>query len=83
MSASMSTPLKTVSHSSRRYAVWKASGSTLEYVEFMSREWSDYDREHGISVSDRAFSLVTYNQHQEAFSTWLEARHHHNGGING
>jgi|GEM_PF-5886520 hypothetical protein len=59
-------------HSVRRLAVWRRSGTGGDYIAWLSRQWAAYDAAHGIAVSDRVFSLVTYQQHQERFTAWLE-----------
>lgn len=59
-------------HSVRRLAVWRRSGTGGDYIAWLSRQWAAYDAAHGIAVSDRVFSLVTYSRHQEAFTDWLE-----------
>lgn len=59
-------------HSTRRHAAWQRSGTGADYIDWLSRQWSAYDRAHGITVNDRAFSLHTYSQHQDAFTAWLE-----------
>lgn len=59
-------------HSTRRLAVWQRSGAGIDYIAWLSRQWAAYDAAHGIAVSDRVFSLVTYSRHQEAFTDWLE-----------
>lgn len=59
-------------HSTRRHAAWRRASTGGDYIDWLSRQWAAYDRAHGITVNDRAFSLVTYNQHQDAFTAWLE-----------
>ena len=57
--------------STRRHAVWARIGCG-DYIDWLADQWAAYDRAHGISANDRAFSLVTYQQHQESFTAWLE-----------
>lgn len=61
-------------HLNRRHAVYQRSGSGCDFISFLAQQWEAYDRAHQISVHDRAFSLVTYAQHQDAFTAWLEGR---------
>lgn len=61
-------------HSTRRHAVWQQSGTGADFIDWLARQWAAYDHAHGITVNDRAFSLVTYAQHQDAFTAWLERR---------
>lgn len=62
-------------HSTRRLAAWQRAGSPGEYVEFLAAQWTAYDAEHNITVHDRAFSLVTYQQHQDRFTAYVESRY--------
>lgn len=58
-----------------RHEAWMAAGYPSEdFVSWLAQQWAAYDREHGITASDRVFSLVTYSQHQQAFTTWLLER---------
>lgn len=59
-------------HSARRVAAWQRCSTGGDYVDWLSRQWAAYDRAHGITANDRAFSLHTYSQHQDAFTAWLE-----------
>lgn len=59
-------------HSTRRLAAWQRSGTGGDYIAWLADQWAAYDAAHGITANDRAFSLVTYAQHQEAFTAWLE-----------
>lgn len=61
-------------HSARRVAAWQRSGTGGDYIAWLAEQWGAYDRAHGITANDRAFSLVTYAQHQDAFTDWLERR---------
>lgn len=61
-------------HRNLRHEAWQHAGCPADdYISWLADQWSDYDRLHGITANDRALSLVTYHQHQEAFTAWLLA----------
>lgn len=62
-------------HRNLRHEAWQQAGRPChDFISWLAEQWSAYDRQNGITANDRLLSLVTYHQHQEAFTAWLLAR---------